>query len=203
VVRAGAPIARVRAGCRGSLVDSPCPIPPRMTVKRGAPVLEAWGCTPVRKRSLARVPQSERVAVCDGSFGRSASTPRNDDEFVRDVPCLRGSVGDSTDTDVGCQPRSEQVLRNFHRFGKMSERPSPNEKVRGSNPLSSTGHEARPTCGNTGAGTGPTHRLSPLLSRAHPPAFRRSSPAGPRTSRRGAGTCSSWRSTRAPATPRR
>jgi hypothetical protein len=38
----------------------------------------------------------------------------------------------------GVSPGQSRLLRNLHRFGEMSELPSPKEGVRGSSPLSST-----------------------------------------------------------------
>ena len=42
-------------------------------------------------------------------FGRSAFTPRNRPEELREHPCRSGKVNADHDTDVGCRPRSGQV----------------------------------------------------------------------------------------------
>jgi hypothetical protein len=75
----------------------------------------------------------------------------------------------------------ERVRSRRTEIGRRFERARPSEKVRGSNPLSSTTPKPRPTSGNATAGAGfslcHSAFLSECASPAPPSAFRRSKPA--------------------------
>ena len=97
--------------------------------------------TSVSFRLLSRPPAMSQDAL-------SAFTPRNRPEELLDHPCRSAKVAIRNDTDGGCRPRSARFRRVLPRSGKAWSGLSRNEKVRGSNPLSSTTPAPRLTCGN-------------------------------------------------------